>query len=294
KPWIRRKVMRFHPFVLSVGAALLLCSPTPAEAAGTLDKIRASQTISLGYREASIPFSYTGQDRQPWGYSVDLCTRVAAAVVRLLGLDELQLQWVRVTPETRIAKLKSGEIDLECGSTTSSLSRMEEVDFSLPIFVDGGSYLSPWAAGIKNLQDLAGKSIAVAVGTTTEQTLAKALTEHRVGAELVKVGDHQQGIDAMAKGEVDAYASDRSLLIGLALDSGNQDSWSLGQEIFSYEPYALMLRRDDADFRLVVNRELARLSRGGEIYAIYDRWFGVLGKPGPALQSVYFLNGLPE
>ncbi|WP_291995548.1 amino acid ABC transporter substrate-binding protein [Candidatus Accumulibacter sp. ACC003] len=283
-----------HRWIPFVGTALVVCLSAPSQAAGTLDKIKASGTIALGYREASIPFSYTGQDRQPWGYSVDLCTHVAAALVKQLGLDELQLQWVPVTPETRIDKVKSGAIDLECGSTTSSLSRMEEVDFSLPIFVDGGSYLSPWAAGIKSLKDLAGKRIAVAAGTTTERTLAEALRENRVGAELVKVSDHQQGINAMIKGNVVAYASDRALLIGLALDSGNQDSWALGNEIFSYEPYALMLRRDDADFRLVVNRELARLSRSGEIYAIHERWFGVLAKPGPTLQSVYFLNGLPE
>ncbi|MBE2259242.1 MAG: amino acid ABC transporter substrate-binding protein [Candidatus Accumulibacter sp.] len=286
--------MRLHRSILALPTVLMLCLAIPAQAAGTLDKIKASKTIALGYRDASVPFSYTGRDRQPWGYSVDLCTRVAAAVVKQLGLDELQLQWVRVTPETRIERLKSGEIDIECGSTTSSLSRMEEVDFSLPIFVDGGSYISPWAAGIKNLQDLAGKRIAVAVGTTTEATLAEALRENRVGAELVKVSDHQQGINAMVRGEVDAYASDRSLLIGLALDSGNQDAWSLGKEIFSYEPYALMLRRDDADFRLVVNRELARLSRSREIYEIHERWFGPVAKPGPILQSVYYLNGLPE
>lgn len=281
-------------WVLAVVTSLVVCFSMPAQAAGTLDKIKASKTISLGYREASIPFSYTGQDRQPWGYSVELCTKVAAAIIRQLGLEELQLQWVSVTPETRITKLNSGVIDLECGSTTSSLSRMEEVDFSLPIFVDGGSYLSTWASGIKNLKDLAGKKIAVTVGTTTEQSLAEALRDNRVGAEIVKVSDHQQGVMAMLEGQVDAYASDRSLLIGLALDSGTQDTWSLGDEIFSYEPYALMLRRNDADFRLVVNRELARLSRSGEIYAIHDRWFGVLAKPGPTLQSLYFLNGLPE
>lgn len=130
-----------------------------------------------------------------------------------------------------------------------SLSRMEEVDFSLPIFVDGGSYLSPWASGIRNLKDLAGKKIAVTVGTTTEQSLAElgAPGRRRDGQ-----GRHQQGVTAML--QVNAYASDRSLLIGLALDAGKQDAWSLGDEIFSYEPYALMLRRNDADFRLAVNR----------------------------------------
>ncbi|EXI82459.1 MAG: Glutamate/aspartate periplasmic-binding protein precursor [Candidatus Accumulibacter appositus] len=287
--------MRLYSWALSVATSLVLCVPMPpAQAAGTLDKIKASKTLSLGYRQASVPFSFAGNDRQPWGYSVDLCTSVAAAIGKDLGLADLKLKWVPVTPETRIGKVISGEIDLECGSTTSSLSRMQEVDFSLPIFVDGGSYLSPSAAGITSLKDLAGKKVAVAVGTTTEQSLVEALRKNGVSANLVKVADHQQGIDAMKTGRADAYASDRALLIGLALDSGNQDTWSLAGDIFSYEPYALMLRRNDADFRLVVNRELARLSRSGEINTIHERWFGVLGKPEARLESLYFLNGLPE
>jgi glutamate/aspartate transport system substrate-binding protein len=286
--------MRLRRWILLASTTVGLCLVTPAHAAGTLDKIRAAQAIALGYRETSIPFSYTGDDNQPWGYSVDLCTRVAAAIVKQLGLEELQLQWVAVTPENRIAKLRSGEIDLECGSTTSSLARMQEVDFSLPTFVDGAAYLSRRIAGIKRLEDLAGRKIAVAAGTTTERIIAQVLKQYKLDAQLVKVSDHQQGIAAMVREQVDAYASDRSLLIGLALDSGNQNDWSLGPETFSYEPYALMMRRNDADFRLAVNRELARLSRSREIYGIYDRWFGFLAKPGPRLESMYQLNALPE
>jgi glutamate/aspartate transport system substrate-binding protein len=286
--------MRLRRWILLASTTVGLCLAVPVHAAGTLDKIKAAQAIALGYRETSIPFSYTGDDNQPWGYSVDLCTRVAAAIVKQLGLEELQLQWVAVTPENRIAKLRSGEIDLECGSTTSSLARMQEVDFSLPTFVDGAAYLSRRTAGIKRLEDLAGRKIAVAAGTTTERIIAQVLKQYKLDAQLVKVSDHQQGIAAMVREQVDAYASDRSLLIGLALDSGNQNDWSLGPETFSYEPYALMMRRNDADFRLAVNRELARLSRSREIYGIYDRWFGFLAKPGPRLESMYQLNALPE
>jgi ABC-type amino acid transport substrate-binding protein len=286
--------MRLHfssPWLL---AGLLLSLTPLVEAAGTLDKIRTSQTIALGYRDSSIPFSYTGNDNQPWGYSVDLCTRVVAGVARHLGLEELQLLWVAVTPETRIAKLKSGEIDLECGSTTASLSRMQEVDFSLPIFVDGSSYLARRAAGIRRVEDLAGRKIAVAGGSTSERTLATALAEHRVSAELLLVSDHQHGLAALLQGKADAYFSDRSLLIGLALDSGKRTDWMIGPETFSYEPYALMMRRNDADFRLVVNSVIARLSRNREIYEIYDRWFGYVAKPGARLDNLYHLNGLPE
>ncbi|MEF8755005.1 MAG: amino acid ABC transporter substrate-binding protein [Accumulibacter sp.] len=286
--------MRLHLSWRCLVASLLLSLAPLVQAAGTLDKIKASRTIALGYRDSSIPFSYTGNDNQPWGYSVDLCTRVAAGVARQLGLEELQLLWVAVTPETRIAKLKSGEIDLECGSTTASLSRMQEVDFSLPIFVDGTAYLSRRAAGIRRLEDLAGRRIAVAGGTTSERMLAAALAQHRISAELVLVSDHQHGLAALLQGRADAYASDRALLIGLALDSGNQSDWTIGPETLSYEPYALVTRRNDADFRLVVNSVLARLSRSREIYDIYDRWFGHLAKPGARLDNLYYLNGLPE
>lgn len=286
--------MRAGHVVLVVGLALLLGFAFPSEAAGTLDRIKTSKTISFGYREASIPFSYTGDDNQPWGYSVELCTRVAAAIVRQFNLDELQLQWIPVTPETRLAKLKSGEIDLECGATTSTLSRMEEADFSLPIFVDGCSYLSRRSSGIKRLADLAGKKIAVALGTNSERIFAEALVQQLLGAELVRVADHAQGVAAISQGNVDAYASDRSLLIRLALQSGHQSDWSIAQETLSYEPYALMMRRNDSAFRLVVNRELARLSRSREIHTLYERWFGTVSRPGAYMESLYFLNGLPE
>ena len=286
--------MKAHRWMALLVNTLGLCLALSAQAAGTLDKIKASKSIGLGYRESSIPFSYIGDDNQPWGYSVDLCIKVVAAIVRQLGVDELQLAWVPVTPETRIAKLKSGEIDLECASTTKSLTRMQEVDFSLSTFIDGGGYLARRSAGIKRFEDLAGKRIAVAAGTTSERTLAEALLQKNMRAELVKVSDHQQGFAALLKGNVDAYASDRSLLMGLVLDSGTQNDWAIGPETLSYEPYALMMRRNDSDFRLAVNRELARLSRSREIFGIYDRWFGFLAKPGPQLESLYFLNGLPE
>ncbi|HMW63002.1 MAG TPA: amino acid ABC transporter substrate-binding protein [Accumulibacter sp.] len=286
--------MRLARWCALVSVSLLSLLALPALAAGTLDRIRASKSISFGYRESSIPFSFTGEDNQPWGYSVDLCLRIAAAVVKQLDLDELQLHWVAVTPANRISKLRSGQIDVECGSTTSSLARMAEVDFSLPIFADGASYLYRRTAGIRRVDDLAGKRIAVAAATTNQRTLAEILARDKLAAEVVEVGDHTQGLAALLGGRVDAYFADRSLLIGLALDAGKQTDWSLGPETFSYEPYALMLRRNDADFRLLINRELARLYRSREILSIHDRWFGFLGKPGSQLESLYQLNALPE
>lgn len=273
---------------------LVILLPATVQAKGTLDKIKASGSISLGYREASVPFSYIGNDRQPAGYSVELCSKVAAAIGQQLKLADLKIRWVPVNPGNRMDKLKAREIDLECGSTTASLARMKDVDFSLMIFANGGSYMTRADSEIRTFGDLAGKKLAVATGTTTQRTIDEALKRSSIAAEVVLVKDHADGMAALAQGKIDAYASDRALLVGIALGSGNSKAFRLANEFFSYEPYALMLRRDDHDFRLAVNRELARLFRTREIYAVYERWFGAVDKPGPTLESLYFLNGLPE
>ena len=278
---------------LAALALLLSCTGAWAQA-GTLDKIKKGGIIALGHREASIPFSYLGDNRQPVGYSVELCQRVAESVKRQLGLAQLNIKWVQVVPENRMEKLISGEIDLECGSTTNTLSRQEQVAFSLLTFADGGSLMMKQGSTLKGLADMGGRTIGVVPGTTTERTLRDALSRHKVKAKTVLLKDHADGVVAVMQGKVDAYASDRVILFGLVLGSGNQKNLRLTEELFSYEPYALMMRKDDPAFRLAVNRELARLYRSEEIYAIYDRWLGVFGTPGPLLKSLYFLNGLPE
>lgn len=278
-----------------LAASILLLAAAGAWAqAGTLDKIKRSGAISLGHREASIPFSYVGDNRQPAGYSVELCQRVAESLKRQLGLAELRINWVQVAPGNRMAKLVGGEIDLECGSTTNTLARQEQVSFSLLTFADGGSLLMKIDSGLDSLADMNGRKIGVVPGTTTERNLADALARGKVKAETVKLKDHAEGLVAVMTGKIDAYASDRVILVGLVLGSGNQKNLRLSQELYSYEPYALMMRKGDPAFRLAVDRELARLYRTEEIYPIYDRWLGVLGTPGPLLKSLYFLNGLPE
>lgn len=288
--------MRPPTFVRRVFAALALLSLAAGAWAqsGTLDKIKRTGVIALGHREASIPFSYIGDNGRPAGYSVELCQRVAESVKRQLGLAALEVKWVLVTPGNRVEKLDSGEIDLECGSTTNTLSRQEQVSFSLLTFADGGSLLMKIDSGLDSLDDMNGRKIGVVPGTTTERNLAEALVRARARAETVKLKDHAEGLAAVMEGKIDAYASDRVILVGLVLGSGNQQRLRLSQGMYSYEPYALMLRRNDSAFRLAVNRELARLYRTEEIYAIYERWLGVLGPPGPLLKSLYFLNGLPE
>ena len=186
------------------------------------------------------------------------------------------------------------KIDLVCGTTTATLSRQERVDFSLMTFVDGGGLLTKADLDLRGVGDLAGKRIAVIPGTTTEAALAKFLKAEFVTAELVRVKDPIEGVAAIEKGTAHAFASDRGILIGIAVTSKDPMRFRLASVLFSYEPYGFMLRRNDGAFRLAVNKALAQLYRSADVTAIYDRWFGGFGKPTPALQAMYLLNGLPE
>ena len=274
--------------------ALMIASPVLGqELDGTLKKIKTSATLHLGYRESAPPFSFPGPDRQPVGYSVDLCTHVASAIQKQLGVS-LKLNWVPVTAENRIDMVAQGKVDIECGTTTASLSRQERVDFSLMTFVDGGGLLTKADLNLRAVADLADKRIAVIPETTTETALTKFLKEEFVTVKLVHVKDHLEGRSAVEKGLVEAFASDRGILIGLVITAKESSIFTIPNILFSYEPYGFMLPRNDAAFRLAVNRSLAELYRSAGVLEIYERWFGVLGKPSPALQAMYLLNALPE
>jgi ABC-type amino acid transport substrate-binding protein len=274
--------------------ALVLGQPAIGqELDGTLKKIKESSTFTLGYLTSAPPFSFPGPDKRPVGYSIDLCTHIASRIQQQLGIS-LKLNWVPVTTDNRLEMVASGKVDIECGTTTASLSRQERVDFSLMTFVDGGGLLTQKSLSLGGVADLAGKRIAIIPGTTTETAVAKFLKEEFVSVEFVRVKNHLEGLAALEKGSADAFASDRGILIGLAVTSKDPSRFALPPVLFSYEPYGFMLRRNDAAFRLAVNRALAGLYRSGGIVEIYNRWFGAFGKPSPAIQAMYLLNGLPE
>jgi len=275
-------------------AALIVAGPVRSQDLdGTLKKIKASSTLTLGYLESAPPFSFPGPDRRPVGYSIDLCTHVASSIQKQLGIN-LKLNWVPVTTENRLEMVVSGKVDIECGTSTTSLSRQERVDFSLMTFVDGGGLLTKSDLKLGAVADLADKRIAVIPGTTTETALQKFLKEEFVSAKYVPVKNHLEGLAALEKGLAEAFASDRGILIGLAVTSKDPTRFALPSILFSYEPYGFMLRRNDAAFRLAVNRALAGLYRSGDIAPLYERWFGGFGKPSPAIAAMYMLNGLPE
>ena len=283
--------------VLAVMMLIAVGVPASAlatESGATLKKIKDRKTIVLGHRESSWPFSFVDDAGKPAGYSVDLCVKVAEAIGAQLGVAGLATKWVKVTPEDRVRTVVDGTVDLECGSTTATLSRFEQVDFSITTFVDGGSLLATDVSGVEAVKDLAGKRVAVVPGTTTQTALGVALKQYVITPQIVTVKDHAEGLAALESGTADVYASDRVILIGLGRRSAQRSKLSLSPQLFSYEPYALMLRRGDADFRLAVNRALSRVFRSEDIVRLYEKWFGDLGKPSPVLILMYAISAIPD
>lgn len=280
--------------ILAVLTALLASPAFGQELQGTLKKISDSKTLVIGYRETAIPFSFLSPEKQPVGYTVDLCRRVAVGIQQRLKLSELKVNWVPVTSDNRLQMVANGSVDLECGTTTQTLGRSEQVDFSLMTFVDGGSFLVRADSGINTVSDLGGKKVAVIPTTTTATALNAALQRSFTTVQIVSVKDHADGLAALERGAADAYASDRTILIGLAVTSKDPSKLALSDQGFSYEPYGLVLRRNDSAFRLAVNRVLADTYRGTQIVEIYNKWFGAFGRPSALLQVMYLINAIPE
>jgi ABC-type amino acid transport substrate-binding protein len=275
-------------------ASTALVSAAHAQKTDTLAKIKAAQSITVAFSGDSLPFSYVGSDNQPAGYSIDLCKRVIAAIGRTIGTPDLKVNWVVDTVPNRIAMVASGKADMECANTTESQSRLKDVDFSNLIFVDGGGFLVKANSSINGFSDLAGKSIAVTSGTTTETRLNATLKARLIDAKVVTVKDGVEGVAMLQSGSVAAFASDKIKLIGLAAQAKDPNQFALLAEDLSFEPYAFMLPRNDSAFRLVVNSALTQVYLSGEIDPIFAKWLGKLGRPSGLLAAMYLLNSIPE
>lgn len=282
-------------FGLAVCVVLLAVAGPVAgqEIRPTLDKIKETGVLELGYRETSRPFSFRSSDGQPAGFSIDLCLQVASGIRESLKLPGLKVAWVAVTPADRIGKLVKGTIDLECGSTTITFGRMEQVAFSHMISVDGGSLLATADSGIGAVKDLAGKRVGVIPNTTTDKALAAALAGASIQATVIPVAEHGEGLRGLEEGRLDAYASDRLLLAGLLTTARNPAKIRLSGEFFSYEPYGLMMRRGDNAFQAQVNRTLSRLYRSG-LVQIYERWLGSFENASALVKALYLLHSWPD
>jgi ABC-type amino acid transport substrate-binding protein len=275
--------------------ALVLAIAAPAHAqTGVLDKVRRTGMFTIGYVENSAPFSFSDAQKTPQGYSVELCREVASGIRSQLGLAKLETRWVPLTIQDRLAAVRDGRVDMECSTTTRTLTRQKEVDFSLLTFVDGGSIMSRTDRELRRLADFKGKRIAVITGTTTDRALRDALAQRSIPAQLVTVRARDEGMKLLAESKVDGFASDRIVLLGLVMGNKSEASYAIMDEDFSVEPYALTLPRGDHDFRLAVNRVLAKLYRAGGIEKIYKQWLGVLGPPSLLLSALYFIQAIPE
>ncbi|WP_299615686.1 amino acid ABC transporter substrate-binding protein [Pelagibius sp.] len=263
-----------------------------AEAASTLETVRESGTLKLGVRDDAPPFSFLDENGQPQGYSVSLCEAVGGIVGSSLGLDNLAVAFVPVTAENRFAALADGRIDLLCGATTVTLERRAKVDFSLQTFVTGASVLYR-SDGPANFAALAGRRVGVRAGTTTDDGLRRALSEAGIEAEVVAIGSHDAAREALEAGEIAAYFADRAILVMLARQAKNPEQLVLAKRFFSFEPYALAMRRGDPDFRLLVDRALVRLYRGKAIVRIYEDSFGQ-ARMSDLLRAMFTLQSLPD
>jgi ABC-type amino acid transport substrate-binding protein len=269
---------------------LALCST--AAGAATLDRVRESGTLKIGYREDAAPFSFADKSGLPAGYTLALCDAVLAALRKELQRDDIKPEYVLVTADDRFEAVKSGKIDLLCGATTVTLERRKEVDFSLITFVTGSSVLYR-KDGPSNFLELVGKKVGVRAGTTTEDGLKHALQEAGIEAQVVAVQSHEEGRDMLEKGEIEAYFADRAILAMLGAQSTQPENLVLSDRFFSYEPYALALQRGDSDFRLMVDSTLARLYRSQAIGRIYQASFGK-AHMSDLLRATYTLQALPE
>ena len=278
---------------IKFAAAVLAASLCAAFAqAQTLADVKKRGALRIGYSETSAPFSFKGSDGKPGGYSVELCERIAAAVATQAG-SQVKVDWVPLTPATRLDAVATGKVDIECGTTTVTLSRREKVDFSMPIFVDAATIMSRKTSGT-SLAEMQGKKIAAADGTTTLPALERALSKRFIKAEVVKTKTVLEGFEMLKEGKVDALASDRTALVGIFLQGGGAEGLGISGEDLSYEPYALVVRKGDTEFRLMVDRVLAQIYRSGQIEGVYSRWLSPLGNPSVGLMGMYLLNSLPE
>jgi len=243
------------------------------EHSATLKRVRDTATITIGVRESSVPFSFIDSQKQPQGYSVDLCLKVADAVKSELKLPRLDVHFVAVTSTNRIAMVKDGKVDLECGSTTNTRERQKDVAFAYTTFVAGIRMLAKRSSNINGIEDLRGKTIVVTRGTTSEKMLRRMNEERVLKLTILESKDHDESFAAVAEGRAVAFPMDDVLLYGLISKAAKPDEFAVVGKYLSVEPYAIMLRKDEPAFERLVDRTLNEMFQSGEIRKVYARWF---------------------
>ena len=261
---------------------------------GRLKTVHETATLRIAYRTDSRPFSFLDAQGRPAGYTIELCERIAKSLERELSLPALAIKWVPVDTRTRFEAIVNGSADLECGSTTVSLSRMKIVDFSSLVFAESTGVLVKSGVGIYRFDDMAGRKIGVIAGSTNGQAIRDQLERRKLDATLVEFRDREEGVAALVRGALDGFATDKQVLLSLA-QAANLRNFTLLPDDLSFEPFAIVLPRGDWAFRLAVNAGLARVFRSGEVIELYTKHFsGGALRPSMWLGAIFTFGGLPE
>ena len=315
--FVRKEDVVLAPVLSRIGVTMALvialCLVQPAHAqqrsgslvdvpyTGTLKKVKESGEIRIGYRQNSPPFAFLDAQGKPLGYSLDLCEIVVEEIAAELGKD-VRARYQPVTPENRFDLVNSGEVDLECGSTTNNFERRKTMAFSPTIFVTGTKLLVRRGSGILNFRDLAGKTVVLTRGTVQETAVQKLAERQRLPIKFVFASDHRESFQTLAAGNADAFANDDVQLSGMLAETRSASDYRIVGDFLTYGDYALMFRKNDPEFEEIVDRAFRKLAGSREIVAIYERWFlkplpsGVrLGLPmSPHLEELFRVQGLPS
>lgn len=255
--------------------------PIPRGAIDTLQRIRDTGAMPIGVRDASFPFSFVDPGKRPQGYSVDLCLEIADAIKSELGLPRLEVRYIPVSPANSISALQDGKIDLECGSTSNTRERQKEVAFAYTTFVAGIKLLVRKSSQISGIDGLRGKTVVVTRGTASEKLIKDINTERLLKMNIIVAADHDEAFKAVDQGSAVAFPMDDVLLYGLIAKARQPDDFAVVGKYLSVEPYAIMIRKDEAKFEAIVDRTLSELFASGEIRRLYDKWFTTRGLTVP-------------
>lgn len=277
--------------MLALSAGTAVAQKAPVD---TLARIKAAHQINVGFSGDSPPFSFVAEGDKPAGYSIDICRKVIAQIGASVGIADLRVNWLVGSVSERLAMIASGRADIDCANTSETQSRLRNVDFSNRIFIDAGGLLVKSDSRIDRVAELAGRRIGVIKGTTSETRLYAMLQSRRINATVVPVREGHEAAAMLEAGSLDAFASDKIKLVGLAAAAHNPDALQVLADDISFEPYAFALARGDSAMRLAVNSALSQLSTSGEIDDIFKRWLGKLGRPAGLLSAMYQLNAIPE
>ena len=264
-------MLRAIQAALLAAAALALASPAMAQ--DTLKKIKETGTITVGHRDASIPFSYYDDQQKPVGYAMDICMAIVDAVKKNLNMPNLKVNYQLVTSANRIPLMGNGTIDMECGSTTNNNERQQQVSFTNTHYIPANRWVSKKASNLKSLNDLKGKTIVSTAGTSNLKLITQINTDKNLGMNIISANGHPEAFQMVETGRAVAFVMDDILLYSLVANSRSPGDYELSKEFLSLEPYGIMIRKDDATFQKLADDATADLYKSGKINAIYEKWF---------------------